>query len=422
MLESLKTKTYNLLRWSEKYTRTDMVYLAKGGGWMLVVRTLSIATAFILSVVLANFFSKVEYGTYKYLLSVISLLSLFTLSGMGTAVTRAVARGYEGSVKLAIKAERRFGLIGSACSLFFALVYLLNNEITMALYFFVIAFFIPFFNVYNLYSSIFQGKKLFDVSAKYDLLSILISFVLLCAGVYFFRDVLVVLVIYLASASILQYILFKCAVKVNRLNTVEDKNVVPYGKHLSLMGVLTLATVADHIIIFHLFGPATSAVYALSLAPAEQLKGLLKIVGQISLPKFASSNGTDLKRQIWYKILVFTLFIAVLILAYLILAPFFYKVVFPNYLESINLSRVLSLSLLASSALIPMAFFQAKGATRELYKINFSGLIIQLILFIVLIINFGMWGAIYARVITRYLEMLYTFWLLKKYHSISMLQ
>ena len=411
----LKQKLYNLLRQSEKYTKTDMVYLAKGGGWLLVVRIVSIVTAFVLSVVLANIFSKEEYGTYKYLLSVISLLSLFTLTGMGTAVTQAVARGFEGSVGLAIKAERRFGLIGGACSLLFAFVYLLNNEITLALYFLIIAFFIPFVNVYNLYSSIFQGKKKFNVSAKFDLISLSVTFVLLCSAVYFSRSVFVVLVIYLASASVLQYILYRRAIKVNTLNATEDKTVVPYGKHLSLMSVLTLASVADHIIIFHLFGPATSAIYALSLAPAEQLKGLLKIVGQVSLPKLATSNSPDLKRQIWHKIIVFTLLIGLLVAAYLILAPLFYKIVYPNYIESINLSRFLSLSLLASSALIPMAFFQAKGATKELYKINISGLIIQLVLFVILILNFGMWGAVYARVITRYLEMIYTFWLLKKY-------
>ena len=34
MFKNFKDKTYNLLRWSEKYTKTDMVYLAQGSFWL----------------------------------------------------------------------------------------------------------------------------------------------------------------------------------------------------------------------------------------------------------------------------------------------------------------------------------------------------------------------------------------------------
>lgn len=34
MLHTLQHRIYKLLRWSQRYTRTDMVYLAKGGTWL----------------------------------------------------------------------------------------------------------------------------------------------------------------------------------------------------------------------------------------------------------------------------------------------------------------------------------------------------------------------------------------------------
>ena len=34
MINKIKNRIYNILRQSEKYTQTDMVYLAKGGFWL----------------------------------------------------------------------------------------------------------------------------------------------------------------------------------------------------------------------------------------------------------------------------------------------------------------------------------------------------------------------------------------------------
>ena len=109
----IKQKLYNLLRRSEKYTKTDMVYLFKGGSWLTLGNIISSVSALLLTIAFANLITKETFGSYKYILSFVGILSIPTLFGMGTAVVRAVARGHEGSLISALKMKIRWGFWGS---------------------------------------------------------------------------------------------------------------------------------------------------------------------------------------------------------------------------------------------------------------------------------------------------------------------
>ena len=65
----IKEKIFNLLHWSQKYTGTDMVYLATGGFWLISGQIFYSATAFLLSIAFANLWSKETYGIYTYIIS-----------------------------------------------------------------------------------------------------------------------------------------------------------------------------------------------------------------------------------------------------------------------------------------------------------------------------------------------------------------
>ena len=74
MIKKIKEKIYNLLRWSEKYTKTDMVYLAHGGFWLSFGQIISSLSSFLLAIAFANLLPKETYGNYKYILSIASIL------------------------------------------------------------------------------------------------------------------------------------------------------------------------------------------------------------------------------------------------------------------------------------------------------------------------------------------------------------
>ena len=136
MTSNIKLRFYKLLRLSEKYTKTDMVYLTKGTFWLTLGQIISSASSFILAIAFANLLPKETYGVYKYILSIVSILNISTLSGINTAITQAVARKYEGSVIPAIKMKIYWGLFGSLASLILAGYYYFQGNITLTISFF----------------------------------------------------------------------------------------------------------------------------------------------------------------------------------------------------------------------------------------------------------------------------------------------
>ena len=103
MIESLQKIALRALRWSEKYTKTDMVYLAQAGLWTNLNFVMVSVLALFLSILFANVLPRETFGMYQYLLSLSALLTALTLAGMNGAVSQSVARGYEGDLKAAVR-------------------------------------------------------------------------------------------------------------------------------------------------------------------------------------------------------------------------------------------------------------------------------------------------------------------------------
>ena len=97
-MEVLKNKGINGLRYLERYTKTDMVYLVKGGFWSIFSQIIVTVSTLLLAMAFAYFISKETYGQYKFILSLANILGVFTLTGLGTAVMKSVTGGFEGTL------------------------------------------------------------------------------------------------------------------------------------------------------------------------------------------------------------------------------------------------------------------------------------------------------------------------------------
>ncbi len=414
-MNRFKEKVIASLRWSEKYTGTDMVYLFKGASWLTLGQILSSASALLVSIAFANLLPPDIYGTYKYVISIFGILAITTLQGINTAVTQAIVRGFEGDVRPGLKTRVVWGLLGTVASLITAGYYYFQANTTLALSFLIVALFVPFVDSFSIYSSVLHGKKNFKTFSIYNSISRVASAAAMILALFFTDNPLILLLIFFGANGLLNGLFLLITLAQNKLNELRDTETLKYGRHLSLVTVINfLAGQLDKILVFHYLGAVELAVYAFAVAPIDQIKGLFKNVNLLAFPKFAEADLNS-RKFLFQKMKKLALFIIAISLIYAALAPFLYKLVFPQYLGSIHYSQILALSLFAAILLeFPRNFMEAQGAKKEFYKYNIIINLFSLIALFPLIYFWGIWGAVIARTLTRFVGLVLSTIFVKK--------
>jgi len=164
-------KLYTVLRGLEKYTKADMVYLAKGGFWITFGQSFSTLLSLVLIIAFANLLPKETYGTYRYILSLASIFNVFTLTGMNSAVARAVAIGHEGALRTSVKYQLKWNLLMLVAFFVFGGYYLMQGDIIFATSFFILGIFVPPTLAFNTYGAYLEGKKNFKFASIASIIS-----------------------------------------------------------------------------------------------------------------------------------------------------------------------------------------------------------------------------------------------------------
>jgi O-antigen/teichoic acid export membrane protein len=399
MALNLKARIVSFLRFTEKYTKTDMVYLAKGGLWMNLGFITINAFAFILSIAFAKFLTKEVYGTYQFILSIGSILSALTLTGMNNAIIQAVARGYEGAVRSSISVQLRYNLTSLCVAFIIFLYYLLNGDKTIALGVLLIGFLTPVFSAFNTYLALISGRKDFKGGYLYNLYLIIPYNIAMLACIIFVRDPIALVATNFGANTISSIIIYYIVLKRYKPNHEEDSSTIAYGKHLSIAGIITtIAAQADNILAFHYLGNAQLAVYAFAKTIPERIGGTLKGITIMAFPKLSEKSPEELKKGVLSRSLRLAALTLVISLFYISVAPFLYKILFPEYIDSILYSQGFSLMLvLATLSSFPLTSLMAMKAQREIYAHNIVSSVIGIALMATLTAFHGIWGIIIAK-------------------------
>lgn len=400
----LTRKTLSLRATIEKYLKTDLNYLLHGSFWLGLDQLSSSGTSFLLSIAFANLLAPDTYGIYKYILSITSLLMITTLSGMDPAVTQSISRGNEGTLTEGVRTKMKWSTIGSFISICIAIYYGLHHNIIFAISFIIVAIFLPICESYDMYNSMLAGKKLFKTQALYDISRNAIILIALVCAVYFSANIYIILLVYFLTLAIPNAFLYFRTLSIHKENNTMDPGVLEYGKHLSVIYIIgTILGELDKILVFHFVGAANLAVYTLATAPTDQIKGILKNINSLALPRFSSRTAGEIRKTIWHKLIILASLTSVGIVVYIFIAPLFFKIFFPKYITSVLYSQILSISLLAAilSGFL-YTVLQSQKAKKELYKYNIYSNIINFIVLIPLVYYFGIWGAVATRVVTRF--------------------
>jgi O-antigen/teichoic acid export membrane protein len=321
---------------------------------------------------------------------------------MNIAMVRAISRGFEGSFSQAFLKKIKWGVLGSISSIGIASYYFFQGNEILGISFLIAGIFIPVFDSFNIYLSILNGRKNFKLTTKFNIIAQTFSFMSIVSALVLSNNIIWIILAYFLSNSLIRSILLMATIKKSPINQNKDGETISYGKSLSIMNALgTISGQIDKILIFHYLGSAELAVYAFAYAPISQIRSLLTNIKPLALPKFAEQKNKITSSSYFKKIKLLIIFLTLVIVFYIIIAPHAFRLLFPQYLESIKFSQILTLSLFGVIGILNNSFLQAQLAKKELYIITIIIPIFQIIITLIGRIYLGLVGAVLAFIVFK---------------------
>jgi len=412
-MNSIKEKVYKLIRWSEKYTKTDMVYLTSGGFWMTVGHFIAILSGLGLSIVMANFVPQTDFGNYKFVLSIFGIIGAFALTGIGTSISRSVAKGFDSAFKKGFKVHLKWSVILLLMSFVVSIYYFLNDNNSLGLSFLIVGSLSPFMTSFSLYGNFLLGKKDFRRKAFYNSFqNLLPAIAVAITALVTNNPVIFILVFFVFNTATVAILFFKTSKLISKDNGENEST--SFGKHLSLMNILgTLVSHLDKVLIFHFLGAAAVAVYTFAIMPPKNIQSFSQILKQLMLPKLAEKNIEEIKKVVIEKMIKLFGISLLIFLAYYFLAPLIYMYIFPQYIEAIEFSRIFAVVILFTPNILLSQTLVAHAKKKALYISKIVPPIIDIILLLILLPIYGIWGALISTLVFEITRMASLFLIFK---------
>ena len=396
-----------ILNKSEEYIKTDMTYLVKGGFWIFLSHFVQISTGVIVTIALANLLPKESLGTYQFILSIAAIISVLTLSGLGTAITKAVAGGHDGVLRSGVRTKLRWSIGIVLASGATALYYYLNENVVLAYSFLIVGIFAPFIESFKLYENYLYGKEAFRDSVTLGAWRKPLPLVALLVTVYLTNDVLTLIFVYFASNAISFLAVYLAVIRKYQPPEKEHVETITLSKHLSVLRIVGhIGNHVDKILIWHFLGSAAVASFAIAQLSTRYSGVFLNGASTLALPKVSKRDLPTLQQTLPRKVWLFTLMMFFGAIGYIIIAHFAFPLIFPQYPESIMVSQALALGFLFIPRFIYSQVLIAHNQIGAQYTIGFSHTIIKALLLYTLLPIYGIWGAVYAILVSEFIQTL----------------
>ncbi len=386
------------------YLKTDLSYIIKGSSAMVTGQGFVSLIAFLSSITFANLLPKEAYGTYQYILTVSEFVMVISLTGLSSAVVRAVAQGNDGTLDETFKKNLIWSIGSVLLGIGISAYYFLNENLVLGWGILIASILTPLITSAKLYLSYLVGKKLFSKSSVYSVIGNLIPTGAVIVAIFLTDSILIILSIYFTFHAVVNLILHHRARQASE-NELTDPNTIPYAKHLSFQNIITrVAGHLDKILIFQFAGSVALAEYFFAISVPRQFQHFFKASKTIVLPKVSTRPFHELRISLPRKVVLLYLFIIPATILYVLLAPFIFKLFFPLYISSVVYSQLYALIFL----FLPLALFQdaliGHAKHRVLYKSSVVTSTIKVITTLAFVPSLGILGALISVLLTQALS------------------
>ena len=382
--------------------------------WMLGGQFLVSVMAFILTYILANYVSKEVVGEYRFILAAYGTISVFALYGMSTALMQSVAAGSLGSIYYAVKTKLKYGLIGSLLFSGLAVYYYFTTpESALVWGLLLCALLLPPLEAYGLYGSYLQGASAFKLSAIFLSADRIFTTAVIAISVYFSPTLIPIVGAYLLSHGLMVFILYYLSLKKIPPNTEYDDSLLPYAKHVTAMSLIGAVTAQlDKYILFFFFGPVPLAMYWIASVLPQEVARVVSVIAGTFFPRYVSADSKTLlytvRKLYWYSSAI----LGMVCVTYYFLAPFIFSIFLPQYIDADGISVVLMFGFGFMPHYLVWQIFSAKKQVKSLYYLSIGEPVLVMVLYLLLIPVYGIWGIAGALVIKVAVMNLLAIWYL----------
>lgn len=413
-----KFKSYILAKitWLEKKVGLDIMYYIKNAPFLITITLISTLFGLISSMALARITSQESYGTYIYVLTVLSLLSIFSITGMNTAIQRAASRSNDKILTEGTKSRFKWSLLGSIVIFAISMYYFYSGNIILGKCFLFSTFIFPFYASFDSFLYFFMGKMKFNLYTLNKSILLIFPVIMILVILTITNDILWIIVVYLSSYTIIQLYLWNRTLKTEKLNDKLDNEEIKYGKVLTLQGLIpTIVNQLDTIVIGNFLSLSQLAIFSIAVYVQNFAQTPRGILMDLIFPKIARMDNHSSTKIVLEKV-KYVLIISIIISAiFAVIIPFIIPLIYSNkYSDSIFLSELLLISEIVSA---PGGVFtqalKAQRRSKDLWNLNISSRGIQAILIIVLIPLLGLLGAVVVRIIYGILVSFIAYYIIK---------
>ena len=408
LYNKFKDKALIPIDYLQRKLKMDVRYAISGARWLVIYQILVASSNFLASLVFANLLSPEFYGQYKYILATAGLLNAFAPLGFGTAVVKYTAKGHDGCLKTGFEKNLLWSLPFLLFSILTAGYYLYNGNTVLGSPFVIIGLLYPLINSSMLFASYLNGKKDFKHSYLYSGYASFSISIIMILSLLITKNVVILAIMYFSGSLLLNYYYYRKILKTITIKTFSlKKEFTRYGVHLSFINILNIiGAQIDKLLIFQVIGGTSLAYYLFAIAIPEQIRSLFKNTSTLILPNFINKSLYEIKKQYLKYILILGSVSLLASLFYSLVAPLLFNLVFKQYTDVIFISQIFSLSIVTVVSVVPLTALQAKGLHKQLYTASISNSIVQIILDIVLVSVWGLWGMIVAQMLGRLVNFL----------------
>lgn len=385
------------LRWCERYTKTDMVYLVQGASWLTLTQMCLSLSSFFLIYILANALTSQTLGEYRFLMTGFALLCAFALPGMRTALRESVPKGFTGNLSIAFSSMFRWGLLGTATAFLIAAYYYEAANYGIAWGFLVIGSAVPIYNAATGYGEYLIAIKSLRQNTLYTVAARIITLFATLGAVLFAPQYAWFILAASLLGTIVPNILFH--IKTVKLHSTKDlpkdPNLIRYAKHLSVMSALgLLAGQLDKLVIWNVLGAEALALFYIAQTVPQNITANLNTIPTLAFAKFGNKDPQIIRRTLLPKIFKYVFVISIICVFYIICSPFIFKWFFSIYSGAVSYSIALACIPIFGGFLPIKTYLTTIKATTALYAISTVPPSVRIVTALIFIPIYGLWGVV----------------------------